>query len=187
MLSPNPNGFFLPRLNWFTTWSTRRAWVSRGYRLLILDSVAGSTAAKNGLTRAFAECLAHVPEGHHFQVCFVVDNDYFQELECYHQKTEHYRIHGAHVSEMVLYDREERYYRNLDRAKAGTLRRLRLYVYLTKPQDVTFKGFRSSKGVQDEFTAMVERETHATEHFGTALQATLGAYARVEPLESVMN
>jgi type IV secretion system protein TrbE len=185
MLIPNPNGFFLRRLIWFVTSSTRRAWVARGYRLSILDSVAGSTLAKNGLTRAFAECLAHVPEGHHLQVCFVVDNGYFQELESYHQQTEHYRIHGTHVSEMVLYDRSERYHRYLHRAQADELRRQRLYVYLIKPVDVTFKGFRSSKGVRDGFTALVGRETHATEHFGTALQATLGAYARVEPLDDL--
>jgi hypothetical protein len=185
MLSPNPNGFFLPRLNWFVTSSTRRAWVSRGYRLLVLDSVAGSTAAKNGLTRAFAECLANVPEGCHLQVPWSVDNDYFQELERYRQATEHYRIHGTHVSEVVLYDREERYLRYSRRAKARELRRQRLYVYLTKPLEVDFSGFRSSKGVENEFAAMVERETNATEHFGTGLQATLGAYARVEPLDAL--
>ena len=111
MLSPNPNGFFLPKLNWFVTWSTRRAWVSRGYRLLILDSVAGSTEAKNGLTRAFAECLANVPPGCHLQVPWSVDNDYFQELECYRQATEYYRLHGTCLSEMALYTREERHIR----------------------------------------------------------------------------
>jgi type IV secretion system protein TrbE len=180
-----PNGFFFPKLIWYTTPSTKRAYVTRGYRLSVLDSVAGSTAAKNGLTQAFAECLANVPADHHLQVPWEVNGEYFQELGGYRQRTEHYRKHGTHVSEAVLFAREFRYLRNLEAAQKGQLRRQHLHVYLTKPLDVGFKGFRSARGVQHEFEAILVREEHASEHFGTSLQATLGAYVQVDPLDAL--
>jgi hypothetical protein len=174
-LSDNPNGFFLPELNWYTTSSTRRAFVSRGYRLNVLDCVAGGTQATNGLTTAFAQALANVPVDHQFQVDWAADGDYFQELGRYHAETEHYRVHGTHVCDAVLFDRNYRYLVNLEAAQREQLRRQRLYVYLTKAVDVDFHAFRSAAGVRGAFTDLVARETHASAHFGTSLQATLGA------------
>src|SRR5438270_11398444 len=133
MLSDNPNGFFLPRLNWYATANIRRAYVARGYRLHVLDSVAGSTAARNGLTQAFAESLANVPADHHFQVAWAPDGGYDEDLDRFHGETNRYRAHGTHVSKAVLFARDERYWRARKRAEPGQVRGRQPSLYLVKP------------------------------------------------------
>jgi hypothetical protein len=135
-----PNGWFANDLIIWNDLNTK-GFVSKGYILEVPDLRQASDDIRNNFHNVIRRFLHTLEESTRAQIYWSVDSDYKNELIRYREVTE-----TKVTNSWTRHTRNERFNRYWQRMQQGTLRRERLYIYLSKKITVnppsTLSGYK---------------------------------------------
>lgn len=179
---PPPNGFFINDLIWYDL-PRGDAMLVKGYELDMLDISGAAIDTINQSHSAISNLLYAMPQGMHMQSQWSVTSDYRDALQSYHEKTQ-----DKATNSWTRFNREELFHRLTDQQNKGILRREKHILWFSKRVSTPIsKVLTTSDAVQKHLNVLLTREHGVFENLHRTLQQSLGAFAKVNALNSAQN